>query len=151
MPKALAGEVIVADFDHEFRLERHPFGGTLRRPAARTARRIAGKARRTHQRLQLFGERRLVLTFDRRGEPDMIEPAVAVIETEQQRADQRAALVVAEAADHTIGATQILDLLHAAAIAGAVGKVTTLGDDAIERRAGAAQPSLGFIKSGAGR
>src|SRR5438477_11133143 len=51
MSKALAGEVIVADFNHEFWLKRHPFGGTLGHPAARTARRIAGEARRTHQRL----------------------------------------------------------------------------------------------------
>ena len=46
--------------------------------------------------------------------------------------------VVAEAADHAVGAAIVLDLLHAVAVAGAIGQVAPLGDDAVERAAGRA-------------
>src|SRR4029077_8863264 len=66
--EAAAREMVVADLDHELRLERLPLAGALGRPAARTARRVAGESRRRDQNLQFFGERRLVLALDRGGE-----------------------------------------------------------------------------------
>jgi hypothetical protein len=87
MSEALAGEMVVADLDHELRFERHPLGRTFGGPAARPAGRIPGEAGRAGQRFQSFRQRGLVLTSDRRGESDVIEPPLTVIETQQQRAD----------------------------------------------------------------
>ena len=53
----------------------------------------------------------------------MMQQPVLIVEAEQQRADKRAAFVVAKAADHAVGAAVVLDLLHAAAIARAVRKI----------------------------
>src|SRR5947207_9659276 len=63
MPKALAGEMIVTDLDHELRLERHPLAEPFCRPAAGAARCVAGKAGRPDQRFQFLGEARLILAF----------------------------------------------------------------------------------------
>src|SRR6185369_10532344 len=52
VPKALAAEMIVANLDHEFWLQRTPFCRTLGRPPARPARRIAGEAGRRDQRFE---------------------------------------------------------------------------------------------------
>src|SRR6185503_7365483 len=56
--EAASGHLIVADFDHEHRLQRLPLAGALRVPPAGTARRAAGEARRLDQGLQLLRERR---------------------------------------------------------------------------------------------
>src|SRR5262249_20570870 len=62
------------------------------------------------------------------------------VQAQQQRANQRTVLVVAKAADHAVGAAEIFDHLHAAAVARAVIEIAALGDHAIERCAGAAEP-----------
>ena len=71
----------------------------------------------------------------------MIQQAVVVVEAEQQRADHLLALVVAEAADHAVGAAEILDLLHGAALARRVEEVAPLGDDAVEGGTDALEPA----------
>ena len=53
MAETVAGDVVVADLDHELRLQRLPFAGALGAPAARAARRVAGEAGRRAQRLEL--------------------------------------------------------------------------------------------------
>src|ERR1700722_7513900 len=136
--------MVVANLDHEPRLQWHPFARTLRRPAARSPRCVAAKAWRSNQGFELFGKSRLVLLLDRRGEADVVEQAAAIVEAKQQRADDVCALVVAEAADHAVGAAVVLDLLHAGAIARAIIEVALLGDHAVKRGAGAAQPFLRF-------
>ena len=50
--------------------------------------------------LELDRQRFLVVAGYRRGEADVMQKAVAVIEAEQQRADHRFALIVPEAADY---------------------------------------------------
>src|SRR4029077_16363923 len=129
--EAPAREMVVANLDHELRLERLPLAGALRRPAARTTRRVAGESRGRDQNLQFFGERRLVLALDRGGEADVMQQPVLIVEAKQQRADKGAAFVVAKAADHAVGAAVVLDLLHAAAVARAVRKIAPFGDDAV--------------------
>src|ERR1700722_906470 len=89
MPETLAGKVVVAHLDHKLRLERLPFARALGRPAARTARRVAGETRRRDQSFQLLGQRRLVLALDARTEADVMQQALPVVQPEQQRADQR--------------------------------------------------------------
>src|SRR6478609_12128774 len=42
--EAAAGEVVVFDFDDQFRSERFPFAGAFGAPAARAAGRLAGEA-----------------------------------------------------------------------------------------------------------
>src|SRR5690348_6770266 len=82
----------------------------------------------------------------------MVEDAGIVVQAEQQGADDVLALVVAKAANHAVGAAITLDLLHAGAIAGAIGKVAPLGDDAVERAAEAVEPFPGACKlCGCGR
>jgi ferritin-like metal-binding protein YciE len=151
MAKALAAEMIVADFDHELRPQRLPFARTFGRPAAGAARRIAGEAGRADQRHQLFGERRLILVLDRRGEADMMQQAAGIVESQQERADDTSALVVAETADDAVGAAVILDLLHAGPVAGPISEIAPLGDDAVKHFARPPQPSLGFRKLGGHR
>src|ERR1043166_1610375 len=82
--EAAAGDMVVAHFGDQLGPQRLPFAGPLGAPAARPAGRIAGEARRRDQLLQLSGQRLLVLGRDRRGEADMIEPALLVIEAEQR-------------------------------------------------------------------
>ena len=56
--EAVAGDMIVAHLDHELRLHRLPFAAALGAPAARSARRFAGEARRRDQSFEHFGQRR---------------------------------------------------------------------------------------------
>src|SRR5262245_6483747 len=138
--------MVVADLDHELGLQRLPFARPFGRPAARAAGCISRETRRCDQPLELLGERRLVLALDRRGEADMVKETFAVVEPEQQRADNRLAFVVAEAADYAVGAAIVLDLLHAAAVARPVFRVASLGDNAVKRGAHALEPALGGCK-----
>src|SRR5687768_15045654 len=50
--EALAAEMIVANLDHEFWLQRTPLCRTLGRPSARPARRVAGEPGRRYQRFE---------------------------------------------------------------------------------------------------
>jgi len=87
MAKPLAAEMVVADLDDELWLERTPLRRALGRPAARPAGRITGEAELSGQFLELLRECRLVLSLDGGGEADMMQQSRAVIEPEQQRAD----------------------------------------------------------------
>src|SRR5450432_819992 len=80
--KPLAAEMIVSHLDHQFRPQRIPFRRALGRPAAGAARRVAGKAGFCDQRFELRRQRRLVLLLDRRGESDMVQQAVTIVEAE---------------------------------------------------------------------
>src|SRR5688572_29205522 len=101
--EAARGDLVVHDFDYHLRLQRLPLGGAVGRPAARTARRVAGEPGRLDQPLQLFGPYRPILAGDRGGEADMMEQAGMVVEAEQQRSDQLVVAAVAEAADNAVG------------------------------------------------
>src|SRR5438094_4905429 len=70
---------------------------------------------------------------ERRGNPDMVERVVVVVQAEQERADHRAGalLVPAEAGDHAISRALVLHLDHRA-LPGAIGRVETLCHDTIE-------------------
>jgi hypothetical protein len=72
-----------------------------------------------------------------------MQSALVIVESEQQRAHDRFAFVVAETADNDVRGAVILDLLHAAAVARAIFEVAALGDDAVERRADALEPAFG--------
>ena len=66
----------------------------------------------------------------------MVERALVVVEPEQQRADvgARAVLVPAEPGHDAIGGALVLDLEHRP-LAGLVGRIEPLRDDAVEPRA----------------
>src|SRR5690606_15916420 len=74
-------------------------------------------------------------------EPHVIEPALGIVETEQQRCDIAAVSPVAETADNAIGGSQPLYLQHRS-LARNVGSVETLGDDAVDRAATVGEPLL---------
>ena len=109
--------MIIANFDHEFGPHGLPLRRAAGRPSAWTARRVAGEPGRGDELLKLERQRFLGAAGDRGGEADVMQKTVIAVETEQQRADDRLTLVVAEAADHTIRAAVVLDLLHSGTIA----------------------------------
>src|SRR3954470_19685155 len=82
--KSLAAEMIVADLDHQLRLERTPLCRALGGPAARPARRVAGESGLADQFFKPVGESWLLLRLERRSEADMMQQAMIIIEPEQQ-------------------------------------------------------------------
>src|ERR1700750_662281 len=76
---------------------------------------------------------------------------ILAIEAEQERADHRFAFVVAETADHAVRAAIVLHFLHSGALARAIVKIATLGDNAVEHGADVLEPSLGLAQFGCGR
>src|SRR3954452_23489293 len=86
--KATAGEMIVLELADEFRLEGKPFGiAGIARPAAGTARSLAGKSfaanKRLKNRLQLFA----LFAGKARAETDVVKLAILVVKTKKQRTD----------------------------------------------------------------
>ena len=87
--EAVAGDVVVLHFGDQLELQRLPLRAALGRPAARSARCIAGEIRArpsSASTLRVSAGRSLV--GDARGEADMVELALVVEQAEQQRADQ---------------------------------------------------------------
>src|SRR5690606_36517689 len=115
--KAAAAEMVVGDLDHEAGLERQPMRRAARGPAARAARLIPGKAGRRNERFEPARERHAVDARESGREPYMVQQSGIVVEAEQQRADSRLALAVAETADHAVGAAVALDLAHRVGLA----------------------------------
>jgi hypothetical protein len=132
VPKTIFGDMVVGDFDDQPGRERLPFRAAPRAPAAGSARRVAGESGRADELFQLARERGLILIREGGGEPDVMEQARAIVEPEQQGADELRVLAVTEAAHDTVDRSDILDLDHAVPRARAVGKVEALGHDAIE-------------------
>jgi hypothetical protein len=87
MPEAIAGDLIVAHFDDHLRPQWLPFGGALGVPSARTSRCRTGEAGRQDQPLQPLCQRLPIEMMECRGKADVIEPALIVIEPEQQGPD----------------------------------------------------------------
>src|SRR5438445_9630930 len=130
--KAAGAEMIVGDFHHQRRLERLPFAGAPRTPAAWTARRPAGETGRLHELLQFPGQAGALSLADRRRVADMVPETLLVIQSEQQGSDNPAARGITKAAHDTIGAAHQLDLDHGVALAGPVRTVEPLGNDAVQ-------------------
>src|SRR6266851_9781624 len=95
MPETLAGlELVVSDLTHQLRTHRHPLEVFSPRPAAESARHSAGAVRIPLalrnvdlKRLQ-FGDQLLALGgTERRGVTDVLEGTLAVVQTEEQRAE----------------------------------------------------------------
>src|SRR3569623_705826 len=81
--EAVAADVVVCDFDHQFVAQRLVRRGPLGRPAARSTWRVAGEALAA-KGFEARGLLGLVLVAERRGETDMVELALCVVEAEQQ-------------------------------------------------------------------
>ena len=84
MAEAVAGEVVVADFDHESRGERLPLPGALAGPAAGTAGGAAGEAGRLDEGPHLAEEGRAVRGREPRGEAHVVEQALGIVEPQQE-------------------------------------------------------------------
>jgi hypothetical protein len=146
-----AGEVVVLDFDDQLGDEGLELAGALGAPAAGTTGAAAGEAGGLAEGFQLPRERAALGGGDRRCETDVVEQAVVAIEAEEERADQFGIRAVTETADDAIGGAEILDLLHGAgALAGFVGSVEVLGDDAVQAAAHGAEPATGVGETGGG-
>src|SRR4029077_8378516 len=110
--EAIAGDMVVLHLDDQFGLQRLPLCTALGGPATRSARRVAGEAWTAAQLLQLARQGGALIVTDRRGEADVVEQSLLVVEAEQQRSHQTLAGRVAKAADDAVGRAQALDLEH---------------------------------------
>lgn len=150
MPEARPLQVVVGDFADADGPQRLPAQVLASIPAARragealslrvrlrlrlgpVAPRVAFKRMLT-QRRQLGDELLALRIGKRRGDSDVVQRALVVVEAEQERSDHRARspLVPAETGDHAVGGAPVFDLDHRA-LAGSVGCVQTLRYDAVE-------------------
>ena len=128
--EAIVGDVIETHLRHKLRTYRLPLPTSLRAPPARAARRLAGKAGRLSQRLQPLRQRAPVVIGDGRREPNVIELARIIVESEQERPDLPAIAQVAKSTDHAVGSAEALHLDHRA-FARSVGIGEQLCDDAV--------------------
>jgi hypothetical protein len=85
--------------------------------------------------LELVCQHGFVLGFDAGREADVMKQTVGIVKTQQDRTDKLATRVpllgVAEAADHAVGASELLYLLHAFAVAGLIRQIEPLRDYAV--------------------
>src|SRR5205085_11584781 len=109
-------------------LQRLPRVDDLGAPETRPDRRATVEARRLNQRLHHLGDLLSVRALEARRKTDVVQQAVIVVETQQQRADNLGPFAVAKAADDAIGRPSPLDLLHAVALARAIRQIEPLGD-----------------------
>ena len=89
MPEAPARDLIVTHFDDQDRLQRLPLTdrSLLQRLGPPGA--LAGEAGRPISSLQLLGQLPAVPRRNSRGEPDVVEQALIVVEAEQERPTTR--------------------------------------------------------------
>src|SRR5687768_14440565 len=98
--------MIVTDFGDERVAQRLPIGGTVVAPPARSARRLSGEARRLDQRLEPRRQRVFLARRQGRSEADMVQPALVIVQAEQEGSDRAAGRGIAETADDAVGAAQ---------------------------------------------
>src|SRR4051794_4230647 len=103
MPETGPRHMIEANLDDQLRPQRLPVATALRTPAAWSAGRVACETGRFAQCLQTPGQCGTFVIGDGRGEADMIELAILVVEAEQQRSDFAPLGKIAEAAHDAVG------------------------------------------------
>lgn len=91
MPEAIARNLIEGDFKYQFRFERLPHARRAAIPAAGPTGRAPIERYLGMQWSQLLEQRALLANGKARRKPDVVEPARAIVEPEQQRADTRRA------------------------------------------------------------
>src|SRR4051812_11139733 len=149
VPEAVALQVIVSNLADALGPERLPAQVLAAVPAARRAGhalvRIVCPAPLLPwmivegpfaQRRELLHELLAACHGEGRGDADVMERPLVVVEAEEKRPDHRpgTVLVPAEPGDHAVGGARVLDLHHLA-LAGEVVALEALGDDAVEARA----------------
>src|SRR5688572_23774769 len=132
MAETASREMIVGNLHDYLRIDRLPFAAPFRAPAAGTTRRIPGEARFLLQRFEFFGQRGSVACLEGRGETDVMQEAIVVVEAEQQRADYFRIGAVAKTSHHAIGCPDLLYLDHRRAFAGRVGRLDLFRNHAVE-------------------
>src|SRR5439155_20857995 len=113
----------------------------LRAPTAGSPRGLAGEAGRLDQLLQLGDQRRLLRARHAGREPHVVKEPLVIVEPEQERADDVPLGRVPESAHNAVRGAPLLDLLHAGPVAGVVGKIPPLRDDAVQGTAGLLVPA----------
>src|SRR4051812_23910832 len=108
MTEAAAADVIVAHLHHELRLERLPFAFLPLVPAARAAWCVAGEARWLDQALEFLCQRGAFRGRERGRETDVVQQSFAIVQAEEERSNDLLPRAIAEAADHAIGAAEVL-------------------------------------------
>jgi len=84
VPKTTAANVIELDFQHDFRLDRKPFGFHAAVPTARTARGTACERGHASDVLQLLEETGFFRSAESGCESDVVERPVVVVESQQK-------------------------------------------------------------------
>src|SRR5687768_16117650 len=83
--EASAGDMIVAHLNDQFRLQRLPLRRALGGPAARTSRRVARESDASAQGFEFLRKCGAVHSREGRGEADMIELALRIVDAKQER------------------------------------------------------------------
>src|SRR5581483_1028012 len=151
MPESISGKMIVADFDHNFRLYRLPFAAAFCAPTTRTARRVAGKARRLAKRFKFAGQRLALLRLESGRESNVVKKSRAIVKSEQERADNVCPACITKTTSHAIRAPNLLDLQSCVPLAGSVRHIDSLRDNAVEIPANFVEPLLRLFEIDRGR
>ena len=102
MPKAVPCDVVESHLDDKLGPKRLPFAAALGAPPTRTARRFARESRRAAKVFQFSCQSGPVRVGYRRGKADVVELAISIVKSEEQRTDCRLLLRIAEPADNAI-------------------------------------------------
>src|SRR5438477_8118893 len=79
-----AGKMIVGDFHDYLRIDRFPFAGSFRAPAARAAGGVASESGLLFERFKFLCERTPFAGFERRSETDVMQQTVIIVQAEEQ-------------------------------------------------------------------
>src|SRR5437763_16719447 len=82
--ETIAGEMVVCYFDHNFWIDRFPFGTPLCTPSTRAAWSISGETRPFTQRFKFLRQSAFVRGLECRSKSDVMQQAAIVIETQQE-------------------------------------------------------------------
>src|ERR1700712_2431425 len=112
MAKPVTGDMVKPYLNDEFGSQRLPIAASVGAPTAWTTWRFSGEAGRFAQSLEQFGQAWPFFIGDGGGEADMVEPAMGIVEPEEERSAFPAAAFIAEAADNAVSRPELLYLDH---------------------------------------
>src|SRR6476620_1115004 len=147
MAETIARDMIIANFDNEFRLERVPDVLLALIPSAWSPRSGTGEAGWCDEFFEFLRESRPVGGGYARSEANVMQQTVRIIETKEEGTDGFLAFAITKSADDAIGGAEALDLLHAIAFTGAIAEIASFRDDAVESGRGVREPILCFSET----
>src|ERR1700727_1665580 len=102
MPETVASNMVESHFDYKLGPKWLPFAAALRAPPTRTARCFARESRRATKLFKFSCQSGAVRVRYRRGKADVVELAISIVKSQQQRTHLSALARIAESADNAI-------------------------------------------------